>query len=262
AAGKPVFCEKPLATTAADCRRIVDAEIAAAARNGGRRLVQVGFMRPFDAGYRQLREVVRSGAIGEPLMVHCAHRNAASLPYWTTEMAIADSLVHELDVLRWLLDDEYVSAQVVFPRRASHVPDTLRDPQVVLLETARGVRIDVELFMNCSYGYDIQCEVVAECGTARLPDPAAVTVRAAANRSTPVLVDWKQRFVDAYDTELASFVHGCRAGAIGGPSAWDGLAAAIGSDACLLAQRNGGVVPITMPERPDFYPPREEGHGG
>jgi len=45
AAGKPVFCEKPLAMTAEGCRRIVDAEMKA-----GRRLVQVGFMRPYDEG--------------------------------------------------------------------------------------------------------------------------------------------------------------------------------------------------------------------
>ncbi len=50
AAGKPVFCEKPLAVTAEGCRRIVDAEIAY-----GKRLVQVGFMRPYDAGYRATR---------------------------------------------------------------------------------------------------------------------------------------------------------------------------------------------------------------
>src|SRR4051794_26430136 len=47
AAGKPVFCEKPLATTQEACLRILDAEATA-----GRRLVQVGYMRRYDAGYR------------------------------------------------------------------------------------------------------------------------------------------------------------------------------------------------------------------
>ncbi len=51
AAGKPVFCEKPLAMSAEGCRRVVDAEIQA-----GKRLVQVGFMRPYDAGYRALKK--------------------------------------------------------------------------------------------------------------------------------------------------------------------------------------------------------------
>ncbi|WP_405622722.1 Gfo/Idh/MocA family oxidoreductase [Streptomyces sp. NBC_00076] len=61
-AGKPVFCEKPLATTAEDCLRIVEAE-----RARGRRLVQVGFMRRFDAGYRQMKEVLDSGSLGAPI---------------------------------------------------------------------------------------------------------------------------------------------------------------------------------------------------
>ncbi|PUY61210.1 Gfo/Idh/MocA family protein, partial [Cronobacter sakazakii] len=55
-AGKPVFCEKPLAMTAEGCRRIVDAEMKA-----GRRLVQVGFMRPYDEGYQALKGVIDSG---------------------------------------------------------------------------------------------------------------------------------------------------------------------------------------------------------
>src|SRR5437764_3033989 len=63
AAGKQVFCEKPLATTAAGCLRIVEAEV-----KHGKRLVQVGFMRRYDAGYRGLREVVSGGKIGDPLM--------------------------------------------------------------------------------------------------------------------------------------------------------------------------------------------------
>ncbi|MBE7210358.1 MAG: Gfo/Idh/MocA family oxidoreductase [Gluconacetobacter diazotrophicus] len=248
AAGKPVFCEKPLATTAADCRRIVDAEIA-----HGSRLVQVGFMRRYDPGYRQLRDVVRSGRIGEPLMLHCAHRNPAVPATYTTDMAIHDTLVHELDVLRWLVDDDYRSIQVVFPRATSRTHPELRDPQIALIETNRGVRIDVEIFVNCAYGYDIQCEVVGERGTARLPEPPDVSVRLDAQHATPVLVDWKDRFLSAYDHELADFLRGCRERDIGGPSAWDGFAAAIASDAGVAAQKEAGPIPIALPDRPGFY---------
>src|SRR6202011_559448 len=69
AAGKPVFCEKPLATTAAGCLRIVEAEL-----KHDKRLVQVGFMRRYDAGYRALRQVVAGDKIGDPLFAHCAHQ--------------------------------------------------------------------------------------------------------------------------------------------------------------------------------------------
>ena len=248
AAGKPVFCEKPLATTADDCRRIVDAETAA-----GRRLVQVGFMRPYDQGYRELRRLVASGALGEVLMVHAAHRNAASPERFSTEMMINDTLVHELDVLRFLLDDDYVSAQVVFPRRSAAAPATLRDPQIALLETRRGIRIDVEIFVNCGYGYDIRCELVGERGTASLPDPPAIPIRRAARLETAILTDWKDRFVDAYDRELRDFIAQAADGTVIGPSAWDGYAACVAVDACVAAQASGGVVPIVIPDTPAFY---------
>ncbi len=248
ALGKPVFCEKPLAVTAEGCLRIAQAEMAQ-----GRRLVQVGFMRPYDPGYRALRKVVASGQIGAPLMVHCAHRNASVGDGYTSGMAITDTLIHELDVLRWLLDDDYASAQVVYPKKTRHALPHLNDPQIVLLETAGGVRIDVEVFVNCQYGYDIQCEIVGETGTARLPEPAAVPVRRAASHALPVPADWKQRFATAYDIELQAFIDGVRGGRLTGPSAWDGHAAAVAADACLRAQSSGAVERMAAAPRPAFY---------
>ncbi len=248
AAGKPCFCEKPLATTADGARRIVDAEIA-----GGARLVQVGFMRRYDAGYRMLKEAADE-AIGRPLMVHAAHRNPASPEGYVSAMAIHDTLIHEIDVLRWLLEDDYVSAQVLLPRRTAHAPAGLVDPQVVLLETAGGVRIDVEVFVNCRYGYDIRCEVVGEEGTARLPEPMAVALRRDAVLSRPILTDWKERFIESYDAELRDFMVQAARGGASGPSAWDGYAAAVAADACLAAQAAPGrIVPIELPDRPAFY---------
>ncbi|MBH9665223.1 Gfo/Idh/MocA family protein, partial [Burkholderia multivorans] len=138
AAGKPVFCEKPLAMSAEGCRRIVDAEMKA-----GRRLVQVGFMRPYDEGYLALKKVIDDGDIGAPLMLRCAHRNQSVGEDYITNMAITNTLIHELDVLRWLLNDDYVSVQVRFPRSTSHTHARLKDPQIVSFETKKGTLIDV-----------------------------------------------------------------------------------------------------------------------
>ncbi|MZG14165.1 Gfo/Idh/MocA family oxidoreductase [Streptomyces sp. SID5914] len=249
AAGKPVFCEKPLATTAEDCLRIVDAE-----RAHGRRLVQVGFMRRYDAGYRQMKQVIDSGRIGEPLVVHCAHRNPTVPESYHTDMAALDSAVHEIDVLRWLLDDEIVSAQVVLPRSTSKRYAHLKDPQIMLFETAKGVRIDLEVFVNCQYGYDIQCETVAEVGLVRLPDPAAVGVRTAGQHSTEVLTDWVGRFVEAFNTEFREWITNLAAGnEPTGPSAWDGYAATVISNATVEARKSGRIITTDMKPRPAFY---------
>lgn len=248
AAGKPVFCEKPLAMSAEGCRRVVEAEI-----QHGKRLVQVGFMRPYDAGYRALKKVITDGKIGEPLMLHCAHRNPTVPENYNTEMAITNTLIHELDVLRWLTSDDYKSVQVVFPRVSSKARPHLKDPQIVLFETQKGVRIDVEIFVNCTYGYDIQCEVVGEEGIARLPEPSSVQLRKQAKLSNTILVDWKDRFIEAYDVELQAFINDVKAGQLTGPSAWDGFAASVAADACIKAQKSGAIEPIEMPARPAFY---------
>lgn len=248
AAGKPVFCEKPLATTAEGCRNIIDAEIKA-----GRRHVQVGFMRRYDSGYRMMKEAIDHNRLGEPLIVHAAHRNPEVPERYVTPMAIHDTLIHELDTFRWLLDDDYKSAQVLFPRKTRHAHSKVEDPQIVLLETVKGVRIDVEVFVNCQYGYDIQCDVVGEDGIARLPEPQSLQFRQTGQRSNEILQDWKKRFSDAFDVELQSFIDGAAAGEIGGPSSWDGYAAAIAGDVCVKAQESGAIEAIEMPERPAFY---------
>ena len=248
AAGKPCFCEKPLATTADGAKRIVDAEVA-----HGKRLVQVGFMRRYDAGYVALKQAVDS-QIGAPIMVHAAHRNPTVPEHYLTPMAIHDTLIHEIDVLRWLLNDDYVSARVLFPRKAARSHGKLRDPQVVVLETAKGVLIDVEIFVNCHYGYDIQCEVVGEDGIAKLPEPMAIQMRLDAKLQNPILTDWKDRFVDSYDVELNDFIKAAAQGTAAGPSSWDGYVAAITSDACVAAQEaDGEAVAISLPARPALY---------
>ncbi|MFQ8432665.1 Gfo/Idh/MocA family protein [Amaricoccus sp. W119] len=248
AAGKPVFCEKPLAATAEGAKRIVDAEVA-----HGKRLVQVGFMRRYDAGYVALKQVVDS-RIGAPIIVHAAHRNPTVPEQYGTPMAIHDTFIHEIDVFRWLLDDDYVSARVIFPRAAARAHARLRDPQIVILETAKGTVIETEIFVNCHYGYDIQCEVVGEDGIARLPEPMAIQTRLGATLGNPILTDWKDRFIASYDVELNDFLKAAAEGTASGPTAWDGYVAAITSDACVSAQDTAGEpVAISLPERPALY---------
>lgn len=248
AAGKPVFCEKPLATTAEDCLRIVEAEQA-----HGSRLVQVGFMRRYDAGYRALKRVLDEGRVGTPLMAHCAHRNPTVPESYTSEMAIQDTAVHEIDVMRWLLDDEITSVQVLTPRRTSTAYPHLQDPQIVLFELAGGARIDLEVFVNCRFGYDIRCQVVGEAGAASLPQPAQVPLLTEGRAQEDVLQDWRDRFVEAYDREIQEWVDSVAAGRATGPTAWDGYAAAVITDAGVEALRGGGIVPVAIKDRPAFY---------
>ena len=248
AAGKPVFCEKPLATTADACERVLAAETV-----GGRRLVQVGFMRRYDESYRALKTAAWN-EIGTPLLMRCAHRNPTAPEGVTTDGVLADSVVHEIDLTRWLFEEEIVTASVLSPRRSRHAGPGLQDPLLVLLSTESGVLVDVELSVNVRYGYDIQGEIVGETGVVSLASGAPVTVTNGAGSVRAVPPDWRARFARAYDVELQEWVDRVAAGAPPtGPSSWDGYAAAVVSDACRAAYATGSPAPVRLVERPALY---------
>jgi myo-inositol 2-dehydrogenase/D-chiro-inositol 1-dehydrogenase len=142
---------------------------------------------------------------------------------------------------------------VLKPRRSSRAPGALQDPLVLLLETAGGVLVDVEIAVTIGYGYDIRGEVVGETGTAALGGGGGVVVSAAGARSGRVPADWRERFVRAYDVELQEWLDAVAAGTCTGPSSWDGYAATAVSDAGLEALRTGHRTPVSLVDRPDLY---------
>jgi myo-inositol 2-dehydrogenase/D-chiro-inositol 1-dehydrogenase len=244
-AQRPTLCEKPLATTAADSRRIVEAESAL-----GRRLIQVGFMRRYDPAFVALRDLVAGGAVGSVRVAHCVHRNARAHPSATSEGIVGNSMVHELDSVPWMLDSPLTAVTVLTPR----VPDgALRDPQIAILETAGGALVTVEVFVNAGYGYDIRCEVVGDRGTAWLTPPYGLGRRQTGVDGIAVSADFVARFADAYRIELHAWVDSVRTGVATGPSAWDGHLANVAAAAGVESLHSGQRVAITDEARPEVY---------
>jgi myo-inositol 2-dehydrogenase/D-chiro-inositol 1-dehydrogenase len=249
AAGKPVFCEKPLATTPEDCWKIVEAEVA-----GGRRLVQVGFMRRYDQAYRALKWAATGGSIGAPLLMHCAHRNPSVPDTVTSHDVLTDSIVHEIDLVRWMFDTEIEAVTVLRSKRSGHAAGDLQDPMMVLLRLVGGVLVDVELSVNIRYGYDIRGEVVGETGVAQLASGTDILVTNSAGQIGSVPPDWRARFSRAYDSEFQEWIDGiAEDGGTSGPSSWDGYAATVGTDACVASYAAGESVQVALRERPAFY---------
>lgn len=248
AAGKPVFCEKPLATSVAACRNIIEAEVS-----HGSRLVQVGFMRRYDASYRALKAVIDSGEIGAPLMYYSGHRNPSVPSQYTKDMAIVDTAVHDFDVTRWLLGEELSAIRVIAAKPNSLGGDLL-DPLLMVVESESGVLVNVETSVNIRYGYDIRGEVVGESGTAALADRGPVILRSANRVGVAVPEDWRERFIAAYDTEFQEWIDGVSAGeGATGPSSWDGYAAQVVCDAGVEALHSGERVVIELGEKPALY---------
>ena len=247
-AGKYIFCEKPLAPKADECKEIVEAELAA-----GKKFVQVGFMRRYDRGYRQLKAAVDSGEYGEALLLHCTHRNPDVPDYWDETMAVENSMVHEIDVLRWLLGEDYATAEVRFGKITNNGTGKFHDPQIMILTTKSGVRIDVESFVMNKRDYDIKCEIVCDGAVLNMPKPDFISVAANGTVGQQVYTDCFQRFADAYNEEFQVWINATKAGYVDGPDAWDGYACQVAAAAASKARDTQTIVPIVYDEMPDLY---------
>ena len=250
--GLPVLCEKPLTLDADSSLALVEAEDEYTARTG-RRLVQVGFMRRFDPEYAELKALIDSGGIGEPLVVHCAHRNAAVPPHFTSEMMVNDSVVHEVDVTRFLLDEEIAAVTVLRPRATRHAVSGQSDPLLVLFETTGGRMVDVECFVSTGVGYEVRTEVVGEDGSAMIGLDLGLVRNtggpAGAARSTSIAPDFRQRFGRGDGIELEGWVDAAGGGEVAGHGAWDGDAAQAVGAAGVEALRSGQRTEVRLDSR-------------
>ncbi|MEU5591872.1 Gfo/Idh/MocA family oxidoreductase [Streptomyces sp. NPDC020298] len=245
ARGLPVLCEKPMVPDSAGALRVVEAEARL-----GRRLAQVGFMRRYDSEYRRLKTLLDSGRLGRPLMLHCTHRNVSSPPDFTSAMLVNSSVSHEIDAARWLLGQELTAVTVLRPASSAGAPEGLLDPQFVLFETERGALVDVEVFVNCGFGYQVRCEAVCESGSARIGDEHTMVVTSGGGAREDVAQDYLVRFADAYDREVQAWVDATRRGEVTGPGVWDGYAASVVAEAGVRALESGSRVTVGLAPRP------------
>jgi myo-inositol 2-dehydrogenase/D-chiro-inositol 1-dehydrogenase len=245
-AGKPVLCEKPLAATLDECRAVIAAEIKA-----GRRLIQVGFMRRFDPGYRAMKQKIGDAGLGQALFLHCVHRNRVAPSYITSGLVLANSAVHEFDISRFLFDEEFAAVTVTGARSSRKAEG--RRPLFVVLESMSGIVVTVEAFVDAQYGYDVQAELVCENGTASLTPHRSLTERRGGRDGFAVESDWRPRFADAYRVQLQEWVAAIAGGRAIGASAWDGYVASLTAAAASEALATGAKTKIAIEERPPFY---------
>lgn len=250
-ANKPVFTEKPMATTAEDCKKIIEAETKA-----GHKLVQVGFMRRFDPSYVELKQTIDNGDIGTPLMGYNRHfTRTPATQYFETPNMINDAFIHEIDIVHWLFNDSYKSVQVQFARPNTLNPlKNLKDPEIATLKLKNGAIVNTYLTQNAEYGYDVMCQVVGEKGIAQLPDMPSLEIRKAGQISHHIDLDWTNRFTKAYQVELQTFINEVsQSKTLTGPSAWDGYVAAVTADCAIQSQKDEQPVEIKLDQEPELY---------
>ncbi|KQS88163.1 MULTISPECIES: Gfo/Idh/MocA family oxidoreductase [unclassified Rhizobium] len=246
-AGKRVLCEKPLSQSSGECLDVMRAE-----QTAGEKFVQVGFMRRFDQSYLEMKKALTDGTLGRALMMHNFHRNVATpAADFTGAMAITNSAPHEFDVVRYVLGSEFVSISAFQPRRS----DALVAPVFMVLETADGQLVNIEVNNNASYGYDVRAELVGENASIAMNQVAFTRIDRSLGQSTGYDADWHGRYADAYRRQNRAFLRFAQTGVFpeGASSSWDGYCASIVAETGVKALQEGRKVPIEMIARPDFY---------
>jgi myo-inositol 2-dehydrogenase/D-chiro-inositol 1-dehydrogenase len=247
--GKPVLCEKPLADSADDALRVVEAEVEL-----GRKLVQLGFMRRFDQQHLAVQEAVASGAIGAPLLFKGWHRNPQVVPSLvTSESIVLDSMIHDLDSVRWLFGREI---EEVYTRGISTKPalEGAQDLQLTQMSVGGGFLATVEVYVAAEYGYEVGLEVVCESGTAHVAPFDEAVVRRDAMQCQRIDTNPFDRFQPAFETEMEQWVGALRNGEQpDGPDAWDGYAALVAAESCIASLRSGSPQRVAKLDPPALY---------
>ncbi|MEO9576322.1 MAG: inositol 2-dehydrogenase [Tateyamaria sp.] len=208
AAGKAVFCEKPIDLNVERVR----ACLTQVDEVGGR--LMLGFNRRFDPDFMAVKAAIDDGKIGEVEMINLTSRDPGPPPYdYITRSGgiFRDMMIHDFDVARWLLGEEvtsvYAAASVLTDAEIGKLGDF--DSANVILTTASGKQCTITNSRRATYGYDQRIEVHGSGGSvsARNQHEANIEIADATGYHRPPLLNFfMTRYVAAYANEIAAFV--------------------------------------------------------
>ena len=212
--GKPIFCEKPLALSLAECREMQEAVDQSGV------FFQMGFMRRFDPGYAAAKRQVEDGRIGRPVVFKSTSRDPypPSLEYANPASSggiLVDMGIHDFDLARWFMGDvasvSAIGGVLAYPELAS-VGDI--DNAITSLTFADGRLGVVDLTRNGFYGYDIVTELLGTEGTVRIGylRETPITVMTKNTVSYDTVPYFMERFERAYTRQLQDFAQNVLAG--------------------------------------------------
>ena len=214
AAGKGVFCEKPMAVTLEDADRAIGAARAAGV------VLQVGFNRRFAPDWQAARELLDAGRLGTPRLLRSVTRDPGGFdPSRVLPNTIfLETLIHDFDALRFLnpgADAVEVHASADALVEPAWRDRGLLDTAVVLVRFDNGAVGTAEACFEAAYGYDVRGEVFGSGGMATMGDGrrTGMMFSAAAGRCADTVRSDQELFAGAYTGELAAFVDAVRTGA-------------------------------------------------
>jgi len=208
AAGKHIFCEKPVSFS------VEETEEALAAVEKAGVLLQVGFNRRFDPNFRKIRELVQTGDIGTPHILRITSRDPEppGIDYIKTSGGLfMDMAIHDFDMARYIMDSEVVE---VFANGAVLVDPAIGeagdiDTAIVTLKFANGALGVIDNSRRAAYGYDQRLEVFGDKGAAQADNNRANTVEVSTAQNVSKekpLYFFLERYTQAYIDEVNEFV--------------------------------------------------------
>jgi myo-inositol 2-dehydrogenase/D-chiro-inositol 1-dehydrogenase len=243
AAGKAIFCEKPLDLDLARAR-------AAAHQLGPARLL-MGFNRRFDPSFAKLKGEIDAGAVGALETLNITSHDPAPPPIAYVRVSgglFRDMTIHDFDTARWLLGEAPVT---VFARAAVLIDQAIGeagdvDTARTLLRTASGKLAFISNNRRSGYGYDQRIEAFGSGGMARAGNMTASAVETwTETGASPDRFEsfFLERYAEAYRLEIAHFAE-VIAGAVPKVGLAEALAALALAHAAEESVRTGGPVAV------------------
>ncbi len=207
AAGKHIFCEKPIDH---DLARI-DRALAAVEKAGVK--LQIGFNRRFDPNFRRIHQAVVAGQIGRPHILRITSRDPAPPPISYIEVSggiFMDMTIHDFDMARYLIgpvSEVYAVGGALIDPAIGAAGDI--DTAVITLQFENGCIGVIDNSRQAVYGYDQRVEVFGSAGmidTANnAPHRAVLSDKDGVHAALP-LYFFIERYSDAYIAELQAFI--------------------------------------------------------
>lgn len=211
--GKHVFLEKPMAMDLGECDTIIEA----CEKNSVH--LQLGFMRRFDPDFALANERVRSGEIGEPMMVKSLTHGPGLPPPWARDLKtsngnLAEVNSHDLDATRWFMDSNpaRIYLEVANFKGAERGVDNenFYDTMILNLKFESGGVGSISGVCPCDYGYDSRMEIIGKKGIMFVGELKGNALTVGIDRDTglvtPIFSRWPDRFFLAYIHEIEHFI--------------------------------------------------------
>jgi len=208
AAGKHIFCEKPIDFDLARIDRALEAVDRAGVK------LQVGFNRRFDPNFKRVREMVAAGKIGTPHILRITSRDPEPPPIEYIKVSggiFLDMTIHDFDMARYLIGSEvseiYAAGGVMVDPEIGQAGDI--DTAVITLRFANGVIGTIDNSRKAVYGYDQRVEVFGSEGVVAVsnntPDTAVYSNAEGVHSSLPLFF-FVERYTDSYIAEMQAFI--------------------------------------------------------